>query len=219
MTCLSRYAEAWEYSAFWCNGTLLRGVDRSGGGPNADLFDSQIDFRKAGIKPNQGMVLYNLTTGLSGVVTAVTENNLTATGVTWTDGDIYRIVSITGTQIAAIENFLEIVTPDVTIALQSAGACDCTLSAAGTALVKKLTIIESGLFYSCPCGEIRISDDQRIALNEFITTTLENIRNGTLELCDGETGGEWPAFGWAEQSLTEFAANQIVLNRINRTGS
>jgi len=218
MPCLSRYAEAWEYATFWCIGSLLKGVDNSGGGPNAALVDSAATFRASGVKAGIGQVLYNLTTGLSGVVTAVTDTTITATGVTWTDGDVYRIVTLSGSQIASIENILDMVTSDITVALQSVGACDCTLSAAGTNLVRKLSVIEAGIFYNCPCGDTNLSDDQRAVLLEWMTTQLTNILNGTLELCTGATGANFPAIGWAEMAYTEFNANQIIINRMLRDG-
>jgi len=218
MSCLSRYAEAWEYASFWCVGTLLKGIDNSGAGPNAFLTDSQAGFRVSGVKIGIGQVLYNLTTGLSGVVTAVTDTTITATGVTWTDGDVYRIVTISGSEIAAIENILEMVTADVTVALQSVGACDCVLSVPGLNFVRKLSVIEAGIFYNCPCGDTNLSDDQKAVLLDWMTTQLANILNGTLELCEGSTGANFPAIGWAEQAYTEFNANQIIINRMLRNG-
>lgn len=197
----------------------MKRVDDSGGAGNLFLTDSQADFPTAGVEPNVGMVLYNLTTGDSGPVTSVALHTLTATGVTWTDGDGYRIVAIPALQIASIENILEIVSADVSAALQSSGQCDCTLSSVGLALAKKLNIIEAGLFYTCPCGDVDLTDDQRATLVDWMTTQLDNIRNGNLELCEGFTGAEFPAIAIAEMSVTEFAANQILINRIHRTGT
>lgn len=220
MTCLTRWAEAWEYSGFWCIGSLLMGEDRSGGGPNAALSDTQASFISAGVEANKGMILYNLTTGDSGPVTAVTMTTLTATGVTWTDGDQYRLAILTGNQIATIEHLLTITASDVSAALQASGQCDCTIGAVGLGLAKKLNIVEAGLFYSCPCGASPdLSEEERSALLVWMTNNLDNIRMGNLELCDGFTGAEFPAFGIAEQSWTEFAANQIVVNRVHRSGS
>jgi hypothetical protein len=47
------------------------------------------DFRSCGVLP--GVVCYNVTAGTHGLITAVDENSVTATGVTWTAGDTFSI--------------------------------------------------------------------------------------------------------------------------------
>ncbi len=108
------------------------------------------------------------------------------------------------------ESFLEITASDIHAALAASGACDCTLASWATVFLKKLNIIDAAVLYVNSC--IQLTDEQRKMFLDWISTQLSNIRNGTLELCSGETGSEYPAIGWAEQSVTEFAAAQIVLN-------
>ena len=94
MTCLTKWAEEWEYASFWCAGSTAYGEDNSGLAAQASLSDSLMDFTKLAVIANSGMILYNLTQDTDGPVTAVTKNTLTATGVTWDDGDSYRITTI-----------------------------------------------------------------------------------------------------------------------------
>ena len=127
MPCTGRYAEAWQYSSYVCGGNLVTGADQGGGVGLAYLTDNQVDFLKAGFFPNEGMVLYNTTTNLSGIITAVTLHTMTATGVTWTNGDGYRAVSMSAQEKSVIEHYLNLAAGDIQIALQSIGACSCTL--------------------------------------------------------------------------------------------
>lgn len=212
MACTGRYAQAWEFAVFNCPSTILKGEDRSGGGPNASLSDSQASFVTGGIRANVGMVLYNLTTGLNGVVTAVTATTLTATGVTWTDGDLYRIAALSGIEIASIESMLDIAATDIHNALAAANACSCTFASWADAYLAKLNIIDAQIFYNCTCGNNRLAEDEKARLQTWITTELNEIANGNRELCSGETGALFPSLDWAEQSGTAFAAAEIIYN-------
>lgn len=211
MACDSRFAEAWSFAAFNCPGNVLKGQDRSGGGPNASLSDSQANF--SAIHANMGYVLYNLTTGDDGPVTAVTTTTLTATGVTWTDGDLYRIAELSGQEIAAIESMLDIAATDMHSALAASGACDCNFASWAEAYLAKLNIIDAMAFYNCTCGTNKLTDDMRNSYRTWVDAQLELIRTGKLELCSGETGSDFPYVTWAEQSATPFAAADIIINR------
>jgi hypothetical protein len=213
MACNARFAESWQFSAFSCPSSVLKGQDRSGGGPNASLLDTQADFVKGSIRANVGMVLYNLTTGLSGPVTAVSTTSLTATGVLWTNGQLYRVAALTGVEIASIESILDIAASDMHSALAASGACSCTFATWATQYLAKLNIIDAAAFYNCSCGGTGLSDDMKKAYMDWVTNQLELIRTGKLELCAGETGSDFPSITWAEQASGDFAAAQIIVNR------
>jgi hypothetical protein len=210
MPCTGRFAEAWQFQALNCPSSILKGQDRSGGGPNAALLDTQADFIKGGIKANQGMVLYNLTTGLSGPVTAVTTTGLTATGVLWTNGQLYRIAALSGTEIAAIETALDIAVSDLHAALAASGACSCTFASWANDFLAKLNVIEAMAFYNCSCAGTGLSDDMKMKYMDWSSAQQELIRTGKLELCAGETGSEFPSIDWAEMASTDFAAAEII---------
>lgn len=224
MPCSGRYAEAWQYTSFWCISSLLKGNDNSGGAGNAFLTDTFVNFQTFGIQPNVGMIVYNLTQGTHGPVTAVTNTTLTATGVSWDDGDEYRIVAMTRAEQSAAENALDIAASDIHSAMFAANACNCDLAdwaynAApdGYSYLAKLNIIDAAIYYQCPCSKAHISDEMRRAYLEWIDNQLQLIRTGKLELCDGETGADFPAVDYAELTWTTFNTARIIANTIKRS--
>ena len=217
MACSGSYASAWEYALFWCVSAIRVGTDTSGGpGPNAAMIDNTADLVNWGIGANVGMVAYNVTAGTNGPITAVTANTLTATGVTWADGDVWRVVTLTENQIANIEQYLSITANNIHASLAAVGACDCTLASWANTFLKKLNIIETGAFHECPCARPDISDERRRLLLEWSDRQLELIRTGGIELCAGHTGAEYPSIEFASQSLTERTAAEIIANAIQR---
>ena len=212
MACSGRYSTADSFAAFWCIGNLINGLDDSGGAGNAFLTDSVMDFISSGVKANQGMVLYNTTQATQGPVTAVTNTMLTATGVTWDNGDAYQITMITAAERSTIEHYLNIAASDIHAAMAASGACDCTLASWATGLLEKLNIIDAAAYYTCSCGAPSMSDERKASLLDWMSQQLLMIRRGEIELCHGATGSDFPAIGWAEQSLTDFATAQIIVN-------
>lgn len=219
MPCTGAFAPAWAYAAFWCVGSLLSAQHTGAGPADAALSDPQQNFLTAGAMANVGMILYNLTQGTSGPVTAVTANSLTATGVTWNAADDYRIVLIDARQRAAIEHYLDITAADIHAALAASGACDCVLAPWAEQYLSKLNIIEAGIFHDCPCGDPKLSEEKAARYQEWITEQLAQLRDGRLEVCDGATGAEFPAFGAAEMGLTEFSSAKIIVNARDRRTS
>jgi len=222
MACTGRFAEAWQFASFFCVGAMLYRVDDSGGMAHAFLTDSQADFVTGGIKANVGMILYNVTDGSRGPVTAVTTNTLTASlaggvGNNWDNGDVYRIVTIDTNEIATIQNYLDITATDIHAAMAAADACSCTLASWASALLGKINIIEAAGFYQCPCGGPRMTDEMRKTYMEWADHQLELIRLGKIEVCAGSAGSDYPAVGWAEQTVTEFATEQILFNAWRRS--
>ena len=154
MTCTSRYAEAWEFVVFWFTGVVWTGADRSGGAGNANLYDSQVNFRERGVVANTGQWLWNITQSTDGPITALVDNNtITATGVTWDDGDVYRVSLVTTIERGQIELALDIAASDVHAALAATGQCDCTWASWAANFVSKLNIIDAAAYYQCRCGQ------------------------------------------------------------------
>ena len=220
MACNQRYAEAWQFAGFWCIAQLVSGVDGGGAVPPAlplsYLTDTSVNFLSMGARANVGMVLYNLTSGTSGLITGVTDNTLTATGVTWYDGDSYRVVLINAAVRGQIEHWLDVVAGEIYAALGSVDACNCTLSSWGSTLLAQLNIIAARMFYDCPCAP-SLSSEDKARYSDFINTRLQSIRTGEIDVCDGATGSAFPAGGWAEMSLTEWNAARIILNDESRS--
>lgn len=215
MACTGAYATPWQYASAWCVSSVRTGADNSGGVGNAFLTDSQANFLDFGVRASVGMTLYNLTANTSGPIAAVTATTITATGVTWSNGNSYRVVAMTGDESSAAQVYLDITAPDIHAALAASGACSCTLSSWADSLLAKINVIEAAIFHTCPCANPQLTDTQRQIYLEWVNTQLEDIRTGKLELCSGATGSDFPAVDWAEQSMTEFAAAEIIINRMS----
>jgi hypothetical protein len=122
-------------------------------------------------------------------------------------------------QEATINNYLTIAAASIHAARAQSGGCGCTLASWAGDYLKLLNIVMAAAFYSCPCGRpgtSLMSDDTRAGYREWAQAQMDAIRDMRIELCDGETGSEFPVVGWAEQGVTEFARAQIVLNSILR---
>lgn len=100
--------------------------------------------------------------------------------------------------------------------LASQGMCDCALAEWTTDYLKELNMVAAVVMFNIAC--VRLSDEQRLLFSEYLNGQLELIRNGDLELCAGETGKNFPAFGIAQYSITDRNAAEIVVNRLKREG-
>lgn len=219
MPCAARYADAYQYAADMCVESYYSGFDDSGGAGNVFLTDTlSADFgRTVGVRANVGMTLFNLTQDTSGTITAVTTHTITATGVTWDDGDEYAFATITAQQRAHIERILTRSAGMINLALQSAGACDCTFSTEALAALQHLNIVIAAAFYACTCGKSAvIAGEVRRNYQRWAQEMLTEIRDGRLEVCDGETGSDYPVLGWAERALTPHNITDIIRNRLLR---
>ena len=213
MACTSRYAEPWQFSSFFCTSSLIKGVDNSGGAGNAFLTDTTVtSFIDLGVEDDVRMILYNTTQGTSGYITDVDAHTITATGVTWDDGDAYRMVTINGIQRETIGHYLDIAASDLHAAMAQSGMCDCTLASWATGFLQKLNIIDAASYYQCPCGQPTMTDELKARYMDWCSVQLEAIRKGELDLCDGATGSEFPALGWAQQGWTNRATAEIIFN-------
>ncbi len=116
----------------------------------------------------------------------------------------------------AIEAALDLAAGDIHGARATVDACDCTLSAAATVMLKRLNIILAGIFYKCTCAPVNLSDSDRRAYLTWAQGQLTAIMDGRLEVCDSETGSAYPAVGWAEHAGTEFAQAETILKAEER---
>ena len=223
MACDARYAEVYDFAGMMCKASYLHGFDDSGGAGNLMLTDisaPSLSFIDYGVRANEGQQLYNLTAATNGPITAVTDTTITAIGVTWDDADEYVMVTLNAHQIDSVELNLDLAANDIHIARAASGACDCTLSAHGEQFLKRLNIIIAAAFYGCTCGKPAvITGELREQYMTWAQTQLDMIRDGRLEVCQGETGSDFPAITWAERSLTRFNVEEILRNEILRRGT
>ena len=219
MACTGVYASADAFASFWCIENLLKGTHDGVGPVDAALLDNTASFVTLGVQAGVDMILYNVTAGTSGPVTARTEETITATGVTWNAGDTYNITLIDGVERANIDHWLDVAAGDIHAALASIGACDCNLATWATrqnGWLWKLNIIDAAAYHQCPCGQPHMTDAMRERYLTWAGDQFEMIMSGKLDPCDGATGSQYPVIGWAEQSVTEFAAADIIVNDIQR---
>jgi len=219
MTCLSSWAYPWQYAAFWCAGSILYGIDNSGGAGNAFLTDTYVNFKNTGVRGSVGMIVYNLTQSTEGYITDVTETTVTAAGVTWDDGDSYRLVTIDRRQQSTIKLYLEQMASRINASLQSVGACNCTLTDDALDFLANINIRLAGIYQECPCGGPSLSIDEKQLYLEDIAGELELIRTGKIELCQGHTGADYPAADYVQHSWTEWNAARLILNRLRSTST
>ena len=218
MACGGRYAEAYDFSPSWCISTIIPGVDDSGGGPNAFITDTTENFLQYG-HLEVGAPCFNYTTSTYGKITAIAATVLGTTN-TYTNGDMYQVLEMTAAEVATMEHHLDIAASDISVAMAASGQCDCTLASWATApltgLLRKLNVIEAMVIYNCPCGSPAMKEERWPMWMDWINNTLTQIRDGQLELCQGETGATFPAIGWAERNLTPWSEAEIIYNRILR---
>lgn len=217
MPCNERYAASWEFTVFWFTGVVWTGGAKLAGVGNANLNDTQVNFRERGVIANTGQTLWNLTQGTNGpIVTLIDNNTIAATGVTWDLNDIYRISLVTTIEEGQIELALDIAASDIHAALAASAQCDCTGASWANNLAKKLNIIDAASYYQGKCGMPKFTNEQRSGYLAWMSQQLEMIMMSRIDLCAGATGADFPAYGVAEQVTTEFARAEIIWNDIER---
>ncbi len=119
-----------------------------------------------------------------------------------------------------IELALRVTAGRIHVARSSVGACDCSLSTESLQMLKEMNMDLAAILYNCPCGAARgrLSDDMKQTMLLNITEMLNMISDGSWEVCDGETGANYPAIATAERGLTEWSEAQIIINRELRDG-
>jgi len=115
-----------------------------------------------------------------------------------------------------VNEFLEKAAADIHAAVSAAGACDCTLAGWALTYLKKLNILDAAVIQGCPCANPYDAPQKRLIAEE-LRRNFDMIMTGDVELCEGYTGANYPAFGTAERSLTEWSTAAIIKNRMMRS--
>lgn len=114
-----------------------------------------------------------------------------------------------------VNEFLEKAAADIHAAVASAGACDCTLAGWAETYLKKLNILDAAVLQGCPCSNPYDAAQKRLIADD-LRRNFDMIMSGQIELCEGYTGANQPAFGYAEQTLTEWSTEAIIRNEMLR---
>jgi len=111
---------------------------------------------------------------------------------------------------------LERVSGTISAALQSSGQCACTWASWADNYLATLNVYLAAALQDCPCSNLSDADKDRYL--QHVNAELEKIRLGQIELCAGETGIDYPAFGTANIGLNIFAKADIINKREQREG-
>jgi len=120
--------------------------------------------------------------------------------------------------VTSIESLLEFAAGEISAALASVGACDCAFDSWVYFYLANLNVKIAMLDRNCPCFP-KLSDNERLDMRQWVDAQLTGIRNGTIELCSGNTGSNGLAYGVVENNATEWSAAVINNNRRLRTGT
>ena len=120
---------------------------------------------------------------------------------------------------AAIERGLRFTAARISASMAASGQCDCALADWAEKNLAFLNIVMTAVFHQCPCGDTQLSLEEKRAYMEWAQAELDAIRSGDIELCEGYTGREYPAWGYAEQNWDEGSAAQLIANSIARSNA
>lgn len=118
--------------------------------------------------------------------------------------------------LAQVEAALDMAASDIHAALAASGGCDCTLATWATAYLKKLNVLDAAVLNNCPCGRSAMSGEERERWQLWLDHQYELLYTGKLTVCAGDTGSEFPAFGVAEMTYTNWNTEQILTNKALR---
>jgi hypothetical protein len=104
----------------------------------------------------------------------------------------------------------------INMAIQAQGACSCVFTDATNAYLGQLAVVLAVIYHVQPCARPVLTVEQQRMYLDQATNEIAMIRKGEIELCVGETGADFPAIGWAEQSLTDMNAARIIVNASQR---
>jgi hypothetical protein len=116
-----------------------------------------------------------------------------------------------------VERKLEQAAGSIHMARASSGGCNCTLSAASAEYLVMLNVVIARVTFYCPCPRSKLVPEERRIWLEWSENQLRMIRIQEIELCSGETGSDVPYVGFAQQSVTEFTAAEIIAKDIEAT--
>ena len=113
-----------------------------------------------------------------------------------------------------ITYYLNAAASNIHAALASVNACNCTLAAWATEYLKKINLVEAGSLVQCRCVGTSLTVEEKRLWLEWADHQLELIRTSKIDVCEGETGADWPVVGWASQGLTERGSAEIIASDI-----
>ena len=112
----------------------------------------------------------------------------------------------------AIERYIAKGASRINISLMATGMCSCTFNAYADDYLQELNLIAAAIMLHCPSCRRNLKTEERQYWSEWLNEQLELLRSGQLELCTGTTAIDYPAIGWAAQSVTDWNHARIIVN-------
>jgi hypothetical protein len=119
---------------------------------------------------------------------------------------------LTGQERLSIERSLTMAAGMINMAISTQGAQDCAFSEAAEQSLQMINFIMAAVTFNCRCASPNLATDEKQMWLRWIDDQLAAIRDGRVELCDGETGTEYPSAGIAQQVHTVWQADQLRYN-------
>lgn len=214
MACGDVYAHPFDYGVIWQCESVISGLVTAGAS-SSNLTDDSQDFLVLDVPV--GAPVYNVTTHQYGYVTSVAQHVLGTSSTLWTIGDSYQIAFMQPEEVATVLSFLRISSGDINAALGAVGAINCSKTCAD-AFLRKLTVVLAATIHKCPCARPNLQENERMQFLQWSNEMLRVIWTGELELCDGETGTNFPAIGIAQQGWTAWRDAEIIVDSLLRLG-
>ena len=120
------------------------------------------------------------------------------------------------TMLDRIERALDMSAGKIDLALASVGACTCTLSVSGQRALAYLNCLLAVVTYTCPCNSVDVTDDMRRLYAEEAQGMIDALMSGELEVCEGETGSNFPAVAFPQIAWDDARAAEIYNNSLKR---
>lgn len=98
----------------------------------------------------------------------------------------------------------------ITVALAASDQLDCSKAEWANEFLKELNCVIAGVMFNSPA--VRLSNEQRTLYSQYAESTLTQLRDAELMLCEGETARNYPAYEEARYALTELNAARIVVD-------
>jgi len=116
-----------------------------------------------------------------------------------------------------IERALDMSAGKIDGALASVAACDCTLSVSGQRTLAYLNCLLAVVHYVCPCNSVDITDDMRRLYADEAQGMIDALMDGTLEVCEGETGSNFPSAAFPQIAWNDANAAEIYNNSLKKS--
>jgi len=110
-----------------------------------------------------------------------------------------------------IETTLDLAAGHIDGVRASVGADTCTVSTSVSHMLEQVNAIYAAVVWNCPCSR-SIEGAAKDRLMEWATNICDSIANGSLEVCEGETGVNFPAAAMPKVAWNDAVAAEIYLN-------